>query len=59
MLGMLAAVGEIERDLLIKRPQSGSAGAKAAGSVLKRLSKTTMEQRAVITTDYAASVSES
>ena len=59
MLNMLAAVAEMERDLLVERTQAGLARAKAAGRVLGRPSKTSAEQRTVITTDYAAGVSVS
>ena len=59
MLNMLAAVAEMERDMLVERTQSGLARAKAAGTVLGRPSKTNAEQRAVIATDYAAGVSVS
>ena len=50
MLNMLAAVAEMERDLLIERTQSGLARAKAAGKVLGRPFKTTDSQRAEIVT---------
>lgn len=59
MLTMLAAVAEMERDLLVERTQSGLARAKAAGKVLGRPSKTNAEQRTAITSDYAAGVSVS
>ena len=59
MLNMLAAVAEMERDLLVERTQSGLARAKAAGRVLGRPSKTSVEQRIVIVTDYDAGVSVS
>lgn len=45
MLNMLAAVAEMERDLLVERTQSGLARAKAAGKVLGRPTRTTHEQR--------------
>ena len=48
MLTMLAAVAEMERDLLVERTQSGLARAKAEGKVLGRPTKTTSEQRAEI-----------
>ena len=48
MLNMLAAVAEMERDLLVERTQSGLARAKAAGKVLGRPSKTDDSQRAEI-----------
>jgi DNA invertase Pin-like site-specific DNA recombinase len=61
MLNMLAAVAEMERDLLVERTQSGLARAKAEGKTLGRPSKTTQEQRAEIVAKYSAgdvSVSE-
>lgn len=45
MLNMLAAVAEMERDLLVERTQSGLARAKAQGKTLGRPTKTTDEQR--------------
>lgn len=48
MLTMLAAVAEMERDLLVERTQSGLARAKSEGKALGRPSKTTPEQRAEI-----------
>jgi len=45
MLAMLAAVAEMERDLLVERTQSGLARAKAEGKTLGRPSSTTEEQR--------------
>lgn len=59
MLTMLAAVAEMERDLLVERTQSGLARAKAEGKTLGRPSKTTPEQRADILAKYAAGVSVS
>jgi putative DNA-invertase from lambdoid prophage Rac len=53
MLTMLAAVAEMERDLLVERTQSGLARAKAEGKTLGRPSKTTQEQRAEIVADLA------
>lgn len=53
MLTMLAAVAEMERDLLVERTQSGLARAKAEGKTLGRPSKTTPEQRAEIIAKYA------
>ena len=47
-MNMLAAVAEMERDLLVERTQSGLARAKAAGKVLGRPTKTTDSQRAEI-----------
>lgn len=59
MLKMLAAVAKMERDLLVEHTQSGLARAKAASRALEYPSKTSTEQRTVITADYAASVSVS
>ncbi len=52
MLTMLAAVAEMERDLLVERTQSGLARAKNEGKTLGRPSKTTPEQRAEIIRQY-------
>lgn len=52
MLTMLAAVAEMERDLLVERTQSGLARAKSEGKTLGRPSKTTAEQRAEIVAKY-------
>ncbi len=59
MLTMLAAVAEMERDLLVERTQAGLSRAKAEGKTLGRPSKTTEEQRRQIATDYRAGVSVS
>jgi putative DNA-invertase from lambdoid prophage Rac len=48
MLTMLAAVAEMERDLLVERTQSGLARAKAQGKTLGRPTRTTPEQRKAI-----------
>ena len=48
MLSMLAAVAEMERDLLVERTQSGLARAKADGKVLGRPAKTSDVQRQAI-----------
>ncbi len=48
LLSMLAAVAEMERDLLVERTQAGLARAKAEGTTLGRPSKTTPAQRAEI-----------
>ena len=53
MLTMLAAVAEMERDLLVERTQSGLARARAAGKVLGRPTLTTLEQRKEITAQFA------
>ena len=52
MLTMLAAVAEMERDLLVERTQSGLARAKSEGKTLGRPSKTTSAQRAEILSKY-------
>jgi putative DNA-invertase from lambdoid prophage Rac len=52
MLAMLAAVAEMERDLLVERTQAGLARAKAEGKVLGRPAKTTPVQRRSIITQY-------
>lgn len=48
LLSMLAAVAEMERDLLVERTQAGLARAKAECKRLGRPSKTTPEQRSEI-----------
>lgn len=48
MLTMLAAVAEMERDLLVERTQAGLARAKAQGKTLGRPTRTTDAQRATI-----------
>ena len=48
MLNMLAAVAEMERDMLIERTQAGLARAKSQGKVLGRPTKTNQSQRAEI-----------
>jgi putative DNA-invertase from lambdoid prophage Rac len=48
MLTMLAAVAEMERDLLVERTQSGLERAKAEGKTLGRPAKTSEEQRQLI-----------
>jgi putative DNA-invertase from lambdoid prophage Rac len=59
MLTMLAAVAEMERDLLVERTQSGLARAKSEGKTLGRPSKTTPEQRTEIIVKYDQGVSVS
>jgi putative DNA-invertase from lambdoid prophage Rac len=59
MLAMLAAVAEMERDLIVERTQAGLARAKAQGKTLGRPTKTTEQQRAAIRTAYATKVSVS
>jgi putative DNA-invertase from lambdoid prophage Rac len=54
MLNMLAAVAEMERDLLIERTQSGLARAKAEGKTLGRPVSTTDEQRAAMAKQHQA-----
>lgn len=53
MLTMLAAVAEMERDLLVERTQAGLARAKAEGKTLGRTPKTTPEQRETMKAEYA------
>jgi putative DNA-invertase from lambdoid prophage Rac len=52
MLTMLAAVGEMERDLLVERTQAGLARAKQEGKTLGRPAKTTAAQRAAMIEGY-------
>jgi putative DNA-invertase from lambdoid prophage Rac len=59
MLTMLAAVAEMERDLLIERTQAGLARAKAEGKILGRPSKTTVRQREMIVDFYSSKTSVS
>jgi len=54
MMNMLAAVAEMERDLLVERTQSGLARAKAEGKTLGRPTRTTPEQRAAIVKRHQA-----
>jgi putative DNA-invertase from lambdoid prophage Rac len=54
MLTMLAAVAEMERDLLVERTQSGLARAKAEGKTLGRPTSTTDEQRAAMVARFSA-----
>jgi putative DNA-invertase from lambdoid prophage Rac len=53
MLTMLAAVAEMERDLLVERTQSGLARAKAEGKTLGRPTRTTPVQRAMMIAKFA------
>jgi DNA invertase Pin-like site-specific DNA recombinase len=53
MLAMLAAVAEMERDLIVERTQAGLRRAKAEGKTLGRPAKTTPEQREAIALGYA------
>lgn len=57
MLNMLAAVAEMERDLLVERTQSGLARAKAEGKTLGRPASTTGEQRAAMARQHQAGAS--
>jgi putative DNA-invertase from lambdoid prophage Rac len=59
MLAMLAAVAEMERDLLIERTQAGLQRAKAEGKKLGRRPKTTPEQRVWIREAYSKQFSVS
>jgi len=59
MLTMLAAVAEMERDLLVERTIAGLARVKSEGKTLGRPSKTTPEQRAEIIAMRAKGVSVS
>jgi putative DNA-invertase from lambdoid prophage Rac len=54
MLTMLAAVAEMERDLLVERTQSGLARAKAEGKTLGRPTKLTEEQRGAMLSRHQA-----
>ena len=57
MLTMLAAVAELERDLLIERTQAGLQRAKQEGKVFGRPFSTTPEQRADILAKHQAGTS--
>lgn len=59
MLAMLAAVAEMERDLIVERTQAGLARAKAEGKTLGRSAKTTPEQRKAMAEGYASKQSVS
>lgn len=59
MLAMLAAVAEMERDLLVERTQAGLARAKTEGKTLGRPAKTTPEQRKAMAEGYASKQSVS
>lgn len=48
VLGILATVAEMERDLLVERTQAGLARAKAEGKQLGRPSKTSEEDKEAI-----------
>jgi putative DNA-invertase from lambdoid prophage Rac len=57
MLTMLAAMAEMERDLLVERTQAGLARAKAQGKILGRPASTTNEQRTVMMARHSAGAS--
>jgi putative DNA-invertase from lambdoid prophage Rac len=57
MLTMLAAIAEMERDLLVERTQAGLVRAKAQGKILGRPASTTDEQRMVMTARHSAGAS--
>lgn len=59
MLAMLAAVANMERDVLAESTKSGLAKAKAEGKTLGRPAKTSAEQRAAIITAYSVGTSVS
>ncbi|TQK07005.1 recombinase family protein [Herbaspirillum sp. SJZ107] len=59
MLKMLAAVAEMERDLLVERTHAGLERAKAEGKTLGRKSKTTPEQQEKMKNEYANNASVS
>jgi DNA invertase Pin-like site-specific DNA recombinase len=54
MLTMLAAVAEMERDLLVERTHAGLERAKAEGKTLGRTPKTTPEQKEAMKAEYAS-----
>jgi putative DNA-invertase from lambdoid prophage Rac len=56
-MGVIAAVAEFERDLLIERTQSGLSRAKAAGKALGRPQTLSDDQQEAIRRDRAAGVS--
>jgi putative DNA-invertase from lambdoid prophage Rac len=56
-MGVINAVAEFERDLLIERTQSGLARAKAQGKRLGRPSTLTVEQKATVKAKRAAGAS--
>ena len=59
MLTMLAAVAEMERDLIVERTQAGLSRAKAEGKVLGRPAKTTPQQRNAMVEAYGQKASVS
>lgn len=56
-MGVIAAVAEFERDLLVERTQSGLQRAKAAGKRLGRPAALTTEQQAVVREQRASGAS--
>lgn len=56
-MGVIAAVAEFERDLLIERTQAGLSRAKAAGKALGRPQALSTEQQEAIRRDRAAGIS--
>lgn len=58
-MGVINAVAEFERDLLIERTQSGLARAKAAGAVLGRPAALDTDQRDTVLAELAAGSSVS
>ena len=56
-MGVIAAVAEFERDLLVERTQSGLQRAKAAGKRLGRPAALTPEQQAVVRQERAGGTS--
>lgn len=56
-MGVIAAVAEFERDLLIERTQSGLARAKASGKVLGRPQALSIDQQDTIRKDRSTGVS--
>ena len=58
-MGVIAAVAEFERDLLIERTLSGQARAKAAGTHMGRPAKTSAEDREAILSALAKGASVS
>lgn len=59
VVGILAAVAEMERDMLVERTQAGLARAKAEGKQLGRPSKTSEEDKQVIREQLEAGVTVS
>lgn len=56
-MGVIAAVAEFERDLLIERTHAGLSRAKAAGKALGRPQALSIEQQEAIRRDRAAGIS--